>query len=59
MEEIIERFNFTKETSQEVIEETLLNVDDFSQTYYAIRRMNCYDYGEVSEKIYNYLQNNK
>jgi hypothetical protein len=58
MEVIIKRFKFTKETSQEQIEETLLNVPDFSQTYYEIKKMNCFDYGEVSEKIFNYLQEN-
>lgn len=59
MEKIIKKFSFTKETSQKEIEETLLNVPDFSPTYYEIKKMNCFDYGEVSEKIFNYLQENK
>lgn len=58
MEQIIKKLKFTKETSQQEIEETLLNVPDFSQTYYEIKKMNCFDYGEVSEKIFKNLQEN-
>ena len=56
MKELIRTFNFTKETSQLEIEETLLGVADFSPSYYSIKRMNCDSYGDAAKEIYEYLQ---
>ena len=56
MKELIKTFNFTKETTQVEIEETLLNVNDFSPSYYSIKSMNCGSYGDAAKEIYDYLQ---
>ena len=56
MEEIIKLHGFTKFTSQEEIEETLLEVPDFSPTFYNIKSMNVESWAEAAEQIFNELQ---
>jgi hypothetical protein len=56
MKELIRTFNFTKETTQLEIEETLLGVEDFTSTYYSIKSMKCKSYPDAAKEIYNYLQ---
>jgi TFIIF-interacting CTD phosphatase-like protein len=56
MNDLIRILNFTKQSTLLEIEESLLQVNDFSHEYYCIKRMNCDSYAAVAKKIFDKLQ---